>query len=100
MARERRIVRSFRPALAAALLAACAIVDSPGAQRPAFDVLITNGRIVDRTGARWLCAGVGITGGPIAAIGALAGARAAKTIDASNLVVSPGFIDLLGQSEF
>jgi len=43
---------------------------------------------------------VGITGDRIAAIGALAGAPAAKTIDASNLVVSPGFIDLLGQSEF
>src|SRR5207244_13277681 len=43
---------------------------------------------------------IGITGDRIAAVGSLAGASAAMTIDASNLVVTPGFIDLLGQSEF
>src|SRR3954453_9127977 len=100
MARERRIVRSFRPALAAALLAACAIVASPGAQRPAFDVLITNGRIVDGTGAPWFRGDVGITGDRIVAIGALGSASAASKMDAAHLVVAPGFIDLLGQSEF
>ncbi len=65
-----------------------------------FDVLITNGRIVDGTGAPWFIGDVGITGDAIAAMGQLSG-RAAKTrIDASNLVVAPGFIDMLGQSEF
>src|SRR4051794_8078523 len=70
------------------------------AQGPRFDVVIANGRIVDGTGAPWFRGDVGIVGDRITAIGALAGAPAAKTIDASNLVVSPGFIDLLGQSEF
>jgi N-acyl-D-amino-acid deacylase len=65
-----------------------------------FDLLIRNGRIVDGTGAPWFRGDVGITGDRIAAIGALADASAAATIDASNLVVAPGFIDLLGQSEF
>jgi dihydroorotase/N-acyl-D-amino-acid deacylase len=70
------------------------------AQRPAFDVVIANGRIVDGTGAPWFRGDVGIVGDRITAIGALNGATAATRIDASNLVVAPGFIDLLGQSEF
>ena len=72
------------------------------AQRPPmrFDLLITNGRIVDGTGSPWFRGDVGIVGDKIAAVGSLAGAPAAATIDATNLVVAPGFIDLLGQSEF
>ena len=66
----------------------------------AFDVLITNGRVVDGTGAPWFRADVGIIGDRIAAIGQLADREARTRIDASNLVVAPGFIDMLGQSEF
>src|SRR5581483_3069759 len=69
-------------------------------QRSRFDVLITNGRIVDGSGAPWFRGDVGVVGDRIAAIGRLRGAGAATTIDATNLVVAPGFIDLLGQSEF
>lgn len=65
-----------------------------------FDVLITNGRIVDGTGAPWFRGDVGIIGDRIAAVGALAGRKARSTLDASSLVVAPGFIDMLGQSEF
>ena len=65
-----------------------------------FDVLITNGRVVDGTGAPWFHADIGINGDRISAIGELAGRKATTTIDASNLVVAPGFIDMLGQSEF
>jgi N-acyl-D-amino-acid deacylase len=72
------------------------------AQRPPtrYDVLIKNGRIVDGTGAPWFRGDVAIAGDRLAAVGALPGATAALTIDATNLVVAPGFIDLLGQSEF
>jgi len=74
---------------------------SPAAQRGStrFDVLIRNGRIVDGTGAPWFRGDLGIVGDRIAAVGRVDG-DAALTIDASNLVVAPGFIDLLGQSEF
>ncbi len=65
-----------------------------------FDVVIKNGRIVDGTGAPWFRGDIGITGDRISAIGLLEGGGGAVPIDASNLVVSPGFIDLLGQSEF
>jgi N-acyl-D-amino-acid deacylase len=73
-----------------------------GAQRTAnkFDVLITNARLVDGTGAPWYRGDVGIVGDSIAAIGLLGSATATTKIDASDLVVAPGFIDLLGQSEF
>jgi dihydroorotase/N-acyl-D-amino-acid deacylase len=75
---------------------------TPRAQQPParFDILITNGRIVDGTGAPWFRGDVGIRGDRIAAIGRLAGAEAVVRVDATNLVVAPGFIDLLGQSEF
>src|SRR4029453_11957133 len=66
----------------------------------AFDVLILNGRVVDGTGAPWFYGDVGINGGRISAIREVGGRKAATTIDASNLVVAPGFIDMLGQSEF
>ncbi|HUQ88399.1 MAG TPA: D-aminoacylase [Vicinamibacterales bacterium] len=67
---------------------------------PTFDVLITNGRVVDGTGAPWFRADIGIFGDRIGEIGQLADRKATLRIDASNLVVSPGFIDMLGQSEF
>ena len=71
-------------------------------QRPSdrFDLLIRNGRIVDGTGAPWFRADIGVTGDRISAIGNLSSASATTTVDAANLVVAPGFIDLLGQSEF
>jgi N-acyl-D-amino-acid deacylase len=86
------------------VLAACQRSAPPPAATVAgnetFDVLITNGRIVDGTGAPWFRADIGIIGDRIAAIGQLAGREAKTRIDASNLVVAPGFIDMLGQSEF
>src|SRR5687767_8085401 len=72
----------------------------PPAAGEGFDVLITNGRVVDGTGAPWYRADVGITGDRITAIGRLDGRDAKTRIDAANLVVAPGFIDMLGQSEF
>jgi N-acyl-D-aspartate/D-glutamate deacylase len=64
-----------------------------------FDLKITNGRIIDGTGAPWYRADVGVRGNSIIAIGDLHATPAATTIDAHDQVVSPGFIDLLGQSQ-
>jgi dihydroorotase/N-acyl-D-amino-acid deacylase len=85
----------------AGMLVACqSSAPAPPAAGDTFDVLITNGRVVDGTGAPWYRADLGITGDRITAIGRLAGRDAKTRIDAANLVVAPGFIDMLGQSEF
>ncbi len=68
--------------------------------QPSFDIIISGGRIVDGTGAPWFLGDVAITGDRISAMGRLGNAKAAKRIDARGLVVAPGFIDMLGQSEF
>jgi N-acyl-D-amino-acid deacylase len=70
------------------------------AQTPtAFDLIITNGHIIDGTGSPWYSGDLGIRDGKIAAIGNLAAAPRKRTIDAAGKVVAPGFIDMLGQSE-
>ena len=69
------------------------------AQADAFDLVIRHGRIIDGTGSPWYAGDVGIRGGRIAAIGMLEGAAARRTVDAAGMVVAPGFIDMLGQSE-
>ncbi len=58
-----------------------------------FDILIRNGRIIDGIGTPWYEADVGITGDRIVRIGKMPNARADRIIDASGLVVAPGFID-------
>src|SRR6185369_6687799 len=68
-------------------------------QTPRFDVLIKNGRIVDGSGRAAYVADIGIKGDRIVSIGKLSQATATRTIDAQGLVVAPGFIDMLGQSE-
>jgi dihydroorotase/N-acyl-D-amino-acid deacylase len=65
----------------------------------AFDLIITNGHIVDGTGSPWYSGDVGIREGRIVAIGNLGGMPHKRTIDANGKVVAPGFIDMLGQSE-
>ena len=69
------------------------------ASHPALDLKIINGRIIDGTGSPWYRGDVGVRGDTIVAIGDLSSARASATIDARDQVVSPGFIDLLGQSQ-
>ena len=70
------------------------------AAAPRFDLVLSGGRVIDGTGAPWVHADVGIRGDRIAAIGDLSRARAKKRIRVpAAMAVSPGFIDLLGQSE-
>ena len=64
-----------------------------------YDLVITNGHIIDGTGSPWYSGDIGIRDGKIAAIGNLASAPRTRTIDAGGKVVAPGFIDMLGQSE-
>ena len=59
-----------------------------------YDVLIKGGRVIDGTGSPWRKADVGISGESISKIGLIPGSDAEKVIDASGLVVSPGWIDI------
>jgi dihydroorotase/N-acyl-D-amino-acid deacylase len=67
--------------------------------QPAFDLVITNGHIIDGTGSPWYSGDIGIRDGKIVAIGNLSSSPRHRTIDAAGKVVAPGFIDMLGQSE-
>src|SRR6266513_223290 len=82
------------------LTAACASVPR---QRAAarYDILITNARIVDGTGNPWYRGSVATIGDRIAYVGpSVMGLSAKRVIDANGQVVAPGFVDMLGHSEF
>ncbi|HXO39277.1 MAG TPA: D-aminoacylase [Candidatus Acidoferrum sp.] len=63
------------------------------------DIVIHGGRIIDGTGNPWYVGDIAITDGRIAAVGKIPGGIAKRVIEAKGLVVAPGFIDMLGQSE-
>jgi dihydroorotase/N-acyl-D-amino-acid deacylase len=92
-----RAHRCWIAVYAIALLAPAAPSVADGT--PVFDTVIEHGRVIDGTGTPWFQADVGIRAGRIAAIGALAHVPARERIEARGLVVAPGFIDMLGQSE-
>jgi N-acyl-D-amino-acid deacylase len=92
----------MKKAILALPLAVCLLAAVPNASSSdaPFDLLFTGGRVVDGSGAPWFVADVGVRDGKIAEVGILAGRDAKRRIDARGLVVAPGFIDLLGQSEY
>jgi hypothetical protein len=63
------------------------------------DLLLTGGWIVDGSGNPRYQGDVAIQGDRITAVGFLGSATARETLDVRGLVVAPGFIDMLGQSE-
>jgi N-acyl-D-amino-acid deacylase len=79
-------------ALLAVLLSAC----SPSVQR--FDLVVRGGTVVDGSGQAPQRADVGIIGDRIARVGDLASEPSGRVIDATGLIVAPGFIDVQGQS--
>jgi N-acyl-D-amino-acid deacylase len=79
-------------ALTVALASAC----SASAQR--FDLIVRGGQVVDGSGQAPVRADVGIVGDRITRIGDLSGETGGRIIDASGLIVAPGFIDVQGQS--
>ncbi|HTG94259.1 MAG TPA: hypothetical protein VL866_16815, partial [Pyrinomonadaceae bacterium] len=85
-------------ALILAVMIIANLTHSP-VQRPRYDVLIKNGRIVDGSGRPGYVADLAINGDRIVRIGKLSNATANRVIEARGLVVAPGFIDMLGQSE-
>ncbi len=81
------------------LLALAALSCASAGRSQELDIVISNGHIVDGTGSPWYAGDIGIRGGRIVRIGSLANAPAKQVIDARGLIVAPGFIDMLGQSE-
>jgi len=83
---------------AAAIIAACGKGET-GNGSGAYDVILKHGWVVDGSGNPRYRGDVALRGDRIAAVGFLAGAQARETLDVAGLVVSPGFIDMMGQSE-
>lgn len=63
-----------------------------------LDFVIKGGKVVDGTGAPWYIGDVGILQGKIVRIGNIPAEDSQVVIDASGLVVAPGFIDMMGQT--
>jgi N-acyl-D-amino-acid deacylase len=63
-------------------------------QSATCDILITNGKIIDGTGNSWYYGNIAIKDGKILMIGRDIKPLATRTIDATGLIVSPGFIDV------
>ncbi len=64
------------------------------ATAPAYDLVITNARVVDGAGNPWFRADVAIKGGRIARIGRIAATDARRVVDAREQILAPGFIDV------
>jgi len=81
------------------LTAACGTSKPPGRGDGPYDRILKGGWIVDGSGNPRYAGDVALVGDRIVAVGYLRGAQARDTIDVTGLVVAPGFIDMLGQSE-
>jgi len=93
----RAAARAPRPrllVLLSAILLACLAVAPTARSRHPYDLLLRGGRIVDGTGNPWYKGDLAIAGDTIAAMAPRIEAPASRVIDASGLVVSPGFIDI------
>lgn len=64
-----------------------------------YDLLITNARIIDGTGAPWFWGDLATQGDTIVAMGKLKGSNAQYTIDAGGRILTPGFIDMHTHSD-
>ena len=84
--------------VAAAIIGGCGKGET-GNGKGGYDLILKNGWIVDGTGNPRYKGDVAVRGDRIVAVGFLDRAQARETLDVRGLVVAPGFIDMMGQSE-
>jgi N-acyl-D-amino-acid deacylase len=65
-----------------------------------YDIIVENGRIIDGTGNPWFKAELGVKDGLITVVGDLKSAEAERRVDATECMVSPGFIDIHSHSDY
>src|SRR5215467_2634329 len=94
-----KMADAFRTRFLSFLLLPIAVFLATAQTQGAFDLVISNGHIIDGTGSPWYSGDLGVREGRIAAIGNLSASPRKRTIDAAGKLVAPGFIDMLGQSE-
>jgi len=82
-----------------ALVLGCGTGDGGRGTGGPYDLVLKNGWIIDGSGNPRYEGDVAVRGDRIAAVGSLNGAAARETLDVHGLVVTPGFIDMMGQSE-
>jgi N-acyl-D-amino-acid deacylase len=83
-----------RRALLLTLAGLVALGGTGGARQADYDVLITGGTVVDGSGAPGRIADVAVKNGRIVAVGRLDRSGAVQVVNASGMVVTPGFIDV------
>ena len=89
-----RHAKAYVVALSLAVGLVCMLASHPWAQPAEYDLLIVGGHILDGSGSPWFEGSVAVKDGKIADVGRLPKASARRVIDATGLVVAPGFIDL------
>ncbi|MGD0922619.1 MAG: D-aminoacylase [Terriglobia bacterium] len=78
----------------------CVLASHQWAQQAEYDLLIVGGHILDGSGSPWFEGSVAVKDGKIVDVGRLPKASARRVIDATGLVVAPGFIDLHSHSDY
>ncbi|HEY8399599.1 MAG TPA: D-aminoacylase [Flavihumibacter sp.] len=78
---------------------AAGLLLSPNVKAQDFDLLLTNGKIINGTGNAWFYGDLGIKDGKIAAVGQLKEKSARRVVDVKGQVIAPGFIDVHGHVE-
>ena len=93
------LIRVSLSLILATMLLFSFVPNSTTASAPQYDLLIRNGRVIDGSGRAGFDADLAIKGDRIVRIGKLKNVGSRREIDAAGMVVAPGFIDMLGQSE-